>query len=537
MMIGNCLLFLFMMSGSAATNAAEESYVQKGDKLMAAFCFDLAAEQYKTATDRDTNDVVAWEKLGNAYLILDDYKNAEPVYKVLSTHPLAKPIDRFYYGQVLRANGKYAEAQNAYNAFREAAPNDSRAVEFKGFYDAVNLLAADNKSYTLTPFAQNTSASEMSPAFCGDKIILSSNRKDGNPVHYRDIGDGEPFYDLYEMKQPGTDTMNIPVKLKGKVNGRLNEGPATFSADTMEMIFTQTNYITKGTDHISKLGLYHADYNKKKGWINIRPLPCNSYTYDVAHPSLTADGKKLYFISDMPGGFGETDIYVMEKTGNTWGSPVNLGAKINTPGREMFPFAEGSNKLYFSSDTRVGLGGLDIYLALLDDTVWNSPLDLGAPINSVADDFGFITDSTKTKGLFVSNRTGGQGSDDIYGFVHQPPVSFNLYTINFDSISTGLRADAGIILDSIVLLMKIYPDLVLEISAHTDARGNSEFNLILSQQRAATCKAYFTERGIGVDRIKAIGYGEERLKKICVDCTDAEHAVNRRAEFRLMKVE
>ncbi len=529
------LLFLFTFSGIAATNAAQESYVQKGDKLMSAFCFDLAAQQYKTAADRDTNDVNAWEKLGNTYLILDDYNNAEAVYRILSTHPLAKPIDRFYFGQVLRANGKYEEAQKAYSAFREAAPYDSRAEEFKNFYQEVKPLLEEKNSYTLTSFAQNSSASEMSPAFCADKIMLSSNRTEGTPIRYTNADGGDAYYDLFEMNQDDTMATNVPVKLKGKVNGMLNESAATFSADGKEMIFTRTNYITKGTDHISRLGLYHADYNKKRGWINVRALSCNSYIYNVAHPSLSADGNKLYFISDMPGGFGETDIYVCQKTGNNWGNAVNLGAKINTPGREMFPFIEGNSKLYFSTDSRVGLGGLDIYVAVLNDSLWSAPLNVGAPINTTADDFGYCTDRTKTRGLFVSTRAGGQGSDDIYGFTRLVPATFNLSTVYFDSISFGLTAHAEKILDSVVLLMKTYPDLVLEIGGHTDMRGNSAFNLVLSQKRAATCQAYVNQHGIDINRLPAVGYGEEKVTKICVDCTDAEHIINRRVEFAVVR--
>src|SRR6478672_4466566 len=134
------VLLFFHFSFVFVAKAEKESYVEKGDKLMKNFCFDEAADAYKSAALRDTNDVIAWEKLGNAYLILDDYQSAEPVFKILSAHSLAKPIDKFYYGQVLRANGKYTEAQEAYTAFFKADSANSLAIEFKNFGEAIKPI-------------------------------------------------------------------------------------------------------------------------------------------------------------------------------------------------------------------------------------------------------------------------------------------------------------------------------------------------------------------------------------------------------------
>lgn len=533
------LSILFIMLSLFALKAEKDSYVAKGDKQMKNFCFDEAADLYKTAADRDTNDIVAWEKLGNAYLILDDYKSAEPVYKILSTHPLAQTIDKFYYGQVLRALGKYAEAQEAYTDFLKAAPNDSRAEEFKNFAEAVKPFAQDKKIFQLSSFSQNTSASEIGAAFYSDKIIFSSNRDAGCAIKHTDLGSSKPFYDIYELQATDTSSFAKAEKLKGKVNRKFNEGPATFSADGKEMIFTRTNYIKKGTDHISRLGLYHADYDAKKGWINIKPLPFNSYTYNVAHPSLSTDGKKLYFVSDMPGGFGETDIYVSEKKDSVWSTPVNLGKNINTAGREMFPFIEDNTKLYFSSDSRVGLGGLDIYSAFLSNNNWIYITNLGAPINTTADDYGYVSDVSGKKGFIVSNRAGGKGSDDIYNFTRKDETVFNLPTIYFDSSSFALNSTAKIILDSLYQLMTINKTLVMEISGHTSSPGSKEFNLYLSQERANACENYLGEKGIDKSRIIATGYGEEKLTNRCADgvpCSEAEHALNRRVEFKVIKI-
>jgi outer membrane protein OmpA-like peptidoglycan-associated protein len=187
------------------------------------------------------------------------------------------------------------------------------------------------------------------------------------------------------------------------------------------MYFTRSNYVKskvgKSKEKIIKLKIFHSIFDEaKKKWVNITPLPFNSNEYSIGHPTLSADGKRLFFISDMPGGYGETDLYVSYKDGSTWGPPINLGKKVNTLGREMFPFVAEDGTLYFSSDSRVGLGGLDVYSAVYSSGEWSGVKNIGAPINSNFDDFSYIIDAKNENGYFASNRTGGQGDDDIYKF-------------------------------------------------------------------------------------------------------------------------
>jgi outer membrane protein OmpA-like peptidoglycan-associated protein/tetratricopeptide (TPR) repeat protein len=537
-MMKHSLVFLLVFSFAFA-KAEKESYVQKGDKLMKNFCFDQAADVYKIAADRDTNDIIAWEKLGNAYLILDDYKKAEPVYKTLSSHSLAKPIHHFYYGQVLRANGKYGEAQLAYTAFLKADTADARAQEFRNFAEAVKPFLEDRKLYELSPFAFNTPASELGAVFYADRIAFASNRASLSPNKHTDFGSEKPFYDIYRILANDSSKENVPEKIQGGINGKFNEGPATFSPDGTEMIFTRTHYTIKGTDRISKLGLYYAQYNDIKGWINVTPLPFNSYTYNVAHPSLSTDGKKLYFISDMPGSLGETDIYVSEMKDSVWGDPVNLGPSINTAGREMFPFIEDQTKLFFSTDSRVGLGGLDIYSAFQSNDKWIYLTNLGTPINTTADDYGYVSDVSGKKGFIASTRVGGKGADDLYHFVRKDQELLNLPTVYFDSSSAELRADAKVILDTLYQVLMKNPKMIIELSGHTDSRGTREFNTYLGQQRANVCEAYLASLGVDKSRIITSGYGEDKLTNNCGDdsaCPDAEHALNRRVEFKVIKI-
>ncbi len=511
------------------------AWLKKGDKCLKNFRYDEAIDYYKKVAARDTNDFLAWEKLGNAYLILNDYKNAESVYKVLAENPLANHLNKFYYGQCLRANGKYDEAQKAYVEFAKAMPSDSRAIEFKAFAEKVKPLLQDRKLFELSAFEQNSSASEIGAVYSGGKIIFSTNRNSNNPVKHVEEETAMPYFDLFEMNESDSTS---PVKLKGNVNAKFNEGPATFSADGKQMIFTRTNYIKHGTDYILRLGLYHADFDSAKGWINIQPLNINSLTYNVAHPSLSTDGSRLFFVSDMPGGLGETDIYVSEKQDDKWGTPRNLGKEINTPGREMFPFIEDNNKLYFSTDSRLGLGGLDIFSAFQSNEFWVYVANLGTPVNTTADDFGYSTHPKGKKGFIISNRTGGAGEDDIYKFIRHDQEIFNLPNVYFDSSSYELRADAKVILDSVALVIKQHPTLVMELNGHTDSRGTNEFNIYLSHQRANACENYLSTVGVDRSRIITTGFGEEKLTNNCKepdDCPDSEHQQNRRVEFKVIK--
>ncbi|MCX6200393.1 MAG: OmpA family protein [Bacteroidetes bacterium] len=394
-----------------------QEFIEQGDHQMSNFRFEKAAASYKKAADLNANDTAAMQKLGMALMMEEDYVSAEAVYKSIVANPNSAPINKFYLGQMLRINGKYDEAGKVYKNFALASPLDSRAIEFKKFAEDVKPLLTDLKTYEISNIPENSNASDIGPAYWIGGMIYASNRGEGSGIKISDLWSGRGYYDLYGIK-PGTPGDVLPAeKLKRRINRRLNEGPATFSADGKEMFFTRTNYKKKGADHIRRLGLYHADWTEKKGWTNIQSLPFNSADYNAAHPALSKDGNRLYFISDMPNGFGETDVYVSVKNGTTWENPVNLGKEINTPGREMFPSIGYDGSLYFASDSRVGLGGLDIYSANASGNKFSNVQNVGAPLNTAQDDFGYVSDETGKNGFIVSNRPGGLGDDDIYKFV------------------------------------------------------------------------------------------------------------------------
>lgn len=416
------ILTILLTAATSWAALAQTTAIRRGDRNFARFEYNAAAENYAAAVAHDANNLPAREKLARTYVLLEDHRDAEAQYAYITKMPNAPAIALLYYGLELRANGKYAEAQKAFNDYLAVAPDDSRARELSGPADKVASLATDNRVFEVFNLGVcNTEVSEMSPAFYKDGIVFSSNRNhDGGAMHHQDAWTSRNFYDLYRLPSP--DSMAQPLFIKGRQpNRKFHEGSATFTADGKEMYFTRSNYVTgkaqKGKDQITRLQIMHADWSEaRKQWVNVKPININSSEYDIAHPSLSKDGNKLYFISDMPGSLGGTDLYVSERSGSTWGTPVNLGKDVNTKGREMFPFIAEDNTLWYASDGLTGLGGLDIYSATYSGGKWGNPQNPGTPINTRWDDFGYIANAKNTAGYLTSNREDGRGEDDIYRF-------------------------------------------------------------------------------------------------------------------------
>ena len=417
----SCILIMLMVISGLAWSQTEA--VKRAERNMKHFDFAKAAENYKIAADKAPNDIAIKEKLARVYVLLEDHMDAELVYAQIVKNPAARAINKLYYGMELRTNGKYEEAAKAFNDYAQATSDDPRAKELSGGGEKMKTLAIDAKIYVVTNLqAQNSAASEMGVAFYKDGILFSSNRGTDHSVIREDVWTGKRFYDIYAAGKQG-DNLATPVSIKGhQPNRRFHEGPSVVSADGKELFFTRSNYLKntakKSADKTVKLKIMHADWDdNKQQWTNIKEISLDNNEYSVGHPALSKDGKRLFFISDMPGGLGETDLYVSYRdNGGKWGPAINLGPKINTKGRELFPFISDDGVLYFSSDSRTGLGGLDIYSASFANGEWGNVQNPGAPINSKADDFGYIVDDKNTNGYFISNRSGGQGDDDIYKF-------------------------------------------------------------------------------------------------------------------------
>lgn len=262
----------------------------------------------------------------------------------------------------------------------------------------------------------NTGALEFSPVLYQNGLVYVSSRYKSGEV---DEKIGETFFELFysEMDRNGMPTK--PENFSVEINSQVHEGPVSFNKAGDLMYFTRSNLengLTK-SDSKGRVGL--KIYEAQKGyfdWENVRALAFNSDEYSCVHPSLSADGKRLYFASNMPGGYGGMDLYVVQKLGSAWSKPINLGPEINTDRNEVFPFIHESNMLFFSSNGHRGVGGLDIFMIDLGKRKWGSLINLGRPFNSPEDDLGLILDDSGHIGYFASNRGGGFGKDDIYMF-------------------------------------------------------------------------------------------------------------------------
>lgn len=262
----------------------------------------------------------------------------------------------------------------------------------------------------------NSNSPDYSPAFYQNGIVFVSSRQKGGPV---DAKTQERYSQLYFAPfDPNGDPAN-PQQFSLEINSSLHEGPVTFSRSFKTMYFTRNN-MKNGVQKADETGTVRLKiYEAKRGaidWVDVKELPFNADNYSCVHPSLSADGKHLFFSSDMPGGFGGFDLYVSERgPGGSWKTPLNLGPKINSVGNDAFPFIHSSGTLFFSSNGYEGAQGLDMYFVETEggDT---SVVSLGSQFNSKEDDRGFILNDEGTKGFFASNRKNSIGKDDIFSF-------------------------------------------------------------------------------------------------------------------------
>lgn len=267
--------------------------------------------------------------------------------------------------------------------------------------------------YTITNLELNTKYEDFGTTYMGkDKIVFSSSRKKPgiNKVWKEN---NQPFLDLYIGDVTPDGQISNIQSFSSDINSKFHDAFVAFSPDLKEVYFTSNSYIKRKIKS-PRLNIYKAKISDNGEWQHFESLPFNDRKYDTGHPVLNEDGTKLYFVSNMPGTLGDTDIFVVDIKDGHYGKAVNLGPTVNSTAKEFSPYIDG-DVIYFSSNRKGGYGGYDIYMTKLDGSI-AEPINLGEPINSKGDDFSFIIDSKKLKGYFSSNRAGGIGDDDIYAF-------------------------------------------------------------------------------------------------------------------------
>ncbi|QLG45260.1 OmpA family protein [Costertonia aggregata] len=387
-----------------------------------------AALLYEEALkDKKNHSFKILQKAGDAHYFNTNMERAYYWYDQLySNHGQDMSADNlFKYAHSLKGTGKYSRAKRLMRLYNKKIKAEHSDVASQRNYDSkekvLDKILTTDKKFDIKNLRINTKYSDFSPAFHNDDEVVFASAKDSSFFNTRRYKwNDQPYLDLYVSKiNEESNELRNATKFSKKINTKYHEATATFSPDNKTMYFTRNNFgkkLKRDKNGINHLKIYKSNKIDDE-WTEAVEVDFNSDDYSTGHPALSPDGKKLYFVSDMPGSIGQTDIFVVDVLENgSFSEPRNLGPEINTKHKEMFPFIN-NKKLYFSSNGHVGLGGLDVYEAILnEENGFSKVKNVGQPINSKKDDFSYIVNEETQKGFFASNRRGGKGDDDIYSF-------------------------------------------------------------------------------------------------------------------------
>ncbi len=438
--------------------------IQKADAYFNKMWYAEAAELYEQALAKGgknyTVDVI--QKAADSHYFNTNMEKAYEWYDVLY-EKYGKELsadNTFKYAHSLKGTGKYARAKKLMRLYNKKANNepvaglDSEAATPTEM--VLDNILNSSQNFEIKNMSVNTEYSDFSPMFLDSSQVVFASAKDSSFLNTRRYKwNDQPFLDLYVAKiNEETQDLKDAIKFSKKINTKYHEASVTFSPDNTTMYFTRNNYgkkLKRDKNGVNHLKIYTS--NKVDGeWTEAREVSFNSDAYSTGHPALSPDGKQLYFVSDMPGSIGQTDIFVVDILENgDFSEPKNLGPDINTEQREMFPFIN-EQKLYFSSDGHTGLGGLDVYEVAIDpEEGFQEVVNVGQPVNSNKDDFSYIVNEENQQGFFASNREGGKGDDDIYSFKR----------LIVEEVPENLNAIAGVVTEMIT--GDIMPQALVEL--------------------------------------------------------------------------
>ncbi len=460
------IITVFTSGISLAQKGKISSAVKKYEKLS----YVASRNDLLELANREDASPEVIEKLANTFYFNSEMDDAAKWYeKLVNSNPQTNPENYFRYAQALKAKNNYKEADEALRTFATLRPDDSRGIKFLNNTDYLEVIETVSQDYMLENLDINTAFSDFGASLYKDNLIFASSRDEDEKIY---SWNAQPFLDLFELDSEG----NVQ-EVAGDINTKYHESSTAFTKDGTTVYFTRNNYYNgrfkKNSENTHALKIYKATLVDGK-WTNILSMPFNNDEYSVAHPTLSVDEKKLYFASDMPGTKGMSDIFVVDiNEDGTYGTPLNLGSKINTEGRENFPYVSDKGILYFSSDGHLGLGGLDVFKIKADNISDDILKNVGKPINSSKDDFALIINESSRKGYISSNRDGGKGDDDIYSF-EIPDCEYIIEGTVVDKRTNEILANTEVTL-------KDENNNVLE-SIKSDDKGAFQFNLSCKEQ-------------------------------------------------------
>lgn len=635
------LFYLIILSFYGSELYAQQSQIKRADKKYDSYAYVDVIQTYEKVALKGYKSEDMFKKLGNAYYFNSNFEGAAKWYGelfVLNPNPESEYYYR--YAQSLKATGALEKSNQIMEEFRSKFTNDIRGKLYSETSNYMDQIKANSGRYTIEDAGINSKYSDYGTFVYDNKIYFASARDTGNFSQRKHTWTGEYFTNLYFS---AVDSVKVK-KLKNGLNSRFHEASPVFTKDGKTVYFTRNNYVNgkkgKSENKINFIKLYKATLENNK-WTNITALPFTSDNYSTAHPALSPDERTLYFASDMPGTLGQSDLFKVSINDNGgFGTPENLGKSINTEGKETFPFVTDENEIYFASDGRPGLGGLDVFAGKLNkDGIISDIQNLGTDINSPQDDFAYVIDPVSRIGYFSSNKEGGQGSDDIYKFIENRalrcvqelngaitdaqtgvvlaeakvtlyennviknttitdsngaykfevdcgktynvraekekyatkevsisigklsgktslPIAldpaackvtvgddlgkcFGIKMIYFDLDKSEITTAAAVDLEKILQVLNDNPTMKLDIRSHTDSRQTHQYNQALSQRRAKSTINWLVKNGVKTNRLSGKGYGETLLQNGCsdgVDCSEAEHQMNRRSEFIITEI-
>lgn len=369
--------------------------------------YEKAIPFYEAALKERPGNALAKAKLADCYRYMNDMSSAAAMFG--DAYKLGEPLPprfRFHYGQVLMALSRYEEAKAQFVEFGKS--DEITARHFIQSCDFARAAQYATPRYLVKPEAVNSSDADFAPVLYGEEVLFCSFRSGKNQ---------KALCRLYFSKANAEGRLSVPTLLNERVDNS-ERAFLSFSAD-LKTVFFAKHQLRNGLRFIGSTDMHQAllsaNASNPQAWSEVERLKINKEGYSVGFPCLSADGKTLYFASDMPGGQGGFDLWKTSRLGDDWNTPQNLGKMVNTPGDELSPFLSAEGTLYFASDWHNGFGGLDIFAAKPNGKAWSAPENLGAPVNSAYDDFCFVEKTEKNRAYFTSNRPGGKGREDIYG--------------------------------------------------------------------------------------------------------------------------
>ena len=466
------ILTLFTIAAlSSFSLIAQNASTKKADKHFNKFEFVEAAKDYAKLVENGKADTYVYSQLAEAYYNVFNTLEAERWYaKALESS--GSPEMVFKYSQMLKANGKYEESNVQMAKFAKMRPSDDRAIAFNKNPGYLPKILEKGKKFNIQNLGFNTKYSDFGGTLNNGNLYITSARNTARKTYG---WNEEPFLDIYQLAKGDDGSYQAASLVEDKVNTKHHEGLVSFSPDGETMYFSRESYFENEYEKDSltnykksQLQLFKAT-KTGNNWGNVQGFAINSKEYTVKNPSVSHDGKTLYFASNMPGGYGLFDIYKASiNTDGSLGEAVNLGQKVNTQGQEMFPYVSSNNTIYFSSNGHLGLGNLDVFYTKEIDGKMAPIRNIGIPINSNADDFAFSLDEETEEGYVSSNREGGLGGDDIYAIKKLQPLCDVLITGTITDDKTGNPLNAASV--------SLYDDQGnIVLSKVTDSDGTVEF--------------------------------------------------------------